>query len=370
MNNFRRLLESLSKQAVSTAQKGRIFERIVKAFLEQDRAQAERFDAVWLWSDWPGNQNQHDTGIDLVARERHSGDLVAIQCIFYGPDQDISLNQLNKFLAAYSVDTFASGIFISTTDNWTSNAQKALEDRATKPVTRWGVEDLQRSSIDWTSFSLDDPDKLSLQERKTLRDYQQAALADVMTGFDGQDRGKLIMACGAGKTFTALHIAQRVAGAGGKVLFLTPSLSLLSQALDDWTTDANWPLSTIPVCSDAKIEGGRDADSEDISLYDLKWPASTNPQALQQRFNTAKGGESMTVVFSTYQSLDVVARAQEGGLPAFDLVICDEAHRTTGVKGLTAEDESNFQRVHDNAFISASKRLQSRVADHQRHSRP
>ena len=165
------------------------------------------------------------------------------------------------------------------------------------------------------------------------------------------------MACGSGKTFTALHIAQRMVGAGGSVLFLTPSLSLLSQALNDWTTDTDLPLTTIPVCSDAKITGSEDTDSPEISIYDLKWPASTDPDKLLRRFGLTTNQQTMRVVFSTYQSLNVVADAQKEGLPQFDLIICDEAHRTTGVKGLTEDDESNFQRIHDNEVIAGRKRL-------------
>ncbi len=356
-SSFRELIRILDEESESTVQKGSAFEQLVKAFLEQDKAQSARFDKVWLWAEWEGNQNQHDIGIDLVARERDSGELVAIQCKFYRPGTTIALDQLNKFLAAFSVDTFSSGIFVSTSEKWTANAEKALSDRKHKPVSRWGPDDFENSSIDWSRFSLDHPSEMAQKEEKTLREYQKKALADVIEGFREHDRGKLIMACGSGKTFTALHIARQMAGAGGKVLFLTPSLSLLSQALGDWTADADPPLATIPVCSDAKIEGGQSEDSEDISIYDLKWPASTNRDELLRRFEKANRGDAMTVVFSTYQSLDVVSNAQDAGLPAFDLIICDEAHRTTGVSGLTEADESNFQRVHDNDFIAAAKRL-------------
>ncbi len=356
-SSFRELIRILDEESENTVQKGAAFEQLVKAFLEQDRAQSKRFDKVWLWSEWPGNQNRHDTGIDIVARERDSGELVAIQCKFYRPGSSIALDQLNKLLAAYSVDTFSRGIFVSTTEKWTANAEKALSDRKDKPVSRWGPDDFEKSSIDWTKFSLDRPSEMAQKEPKALREYQKKALTDVIEGFKEGDRGKLIMACGSGKTYTALHIAERMVGAGGKVLFLTPSLSLLSQALDDWTTDADLSLATIPVCSDAKIEGGQSEDSEDISIYDLKWPASTSQAELRRRFERANRGDAMTVVFSTYQSLDVVSDAQAGGLPAFDLIICDEAHRTTGVSGLTENDESNFQRVHCNDFIVAAKRL-------------
>ena len=233
--SFRELIRILDQESESTVQKGSAFEQLVKAFLEQDKAQSARFDKVWLWAEWEGNQNQHDIGIDLVARERDSGALVAIQCKFYRPGTTIALDQLNKFLAAFSVDTFSSGIFVSTSEKWTANAEKALSDRKDKPVSRWGPDIFENSSIDWSRFSLDHPSEMAQKEAKALREYQKKALTDVVEGFYKHDRGKLIMACGSGKTFTALHIARQMAGAAGKVVpYAFPSL--LSQALDDWTT--------------------------------------------------------------------------------------------------------------------------------------
>ena len=163
------------------------------------------------------------------------------------------------------------------------------------------------------------------------------------------------MACGTGKTFTALRLAEQEAGANGTVLFLTPSISLLSQSLLDWANDADVPLKTFAVCSDTKA-GRRSSNDEDISPYDLRDTPSTNPDHLVARYNTAKRDGYMTAIFSTYQSLDVVSEAQEKGLPQFDLIVCDEAHRTTGAS-LVGESESNFQRVHDNGFVAAGKRL-------------
>ena len=354
-SSFRQLLRILDKQAENTVQKGRLFELLVKAFLEQDKAQAARFDKVWLWSDWPGNQNRHDTGIDIVAREGETGDLVAIQCKFFSPDTTISLAEVNKFLAAYSVDAFSSGIFVSTSENWGKNAEHALEGHESKPVLRWGPQIFEDSSIDWSQFSFSHPSFLAQKDSKAPWEFQKEAITDVIRGFEKHDRGKLIMACGSGKTFTALHIAERMAGVGGNVLFLTPSLSLLSQAMNDWTNDASVSLTTIPVCSDVKIKGSEDTDSPEISTYDLNVPASTNPDKLLWHFEQSTSRQTMRVVFSTYQSLNVVADAQIAGLPQFDLIICDEAHRTTGVTGLTEDDESNFQRIHDNEVIAWQK---------------
>ena len=362
ISSFRELIRRLTAESETNAEKGYTFERVVKNFLERDKALSAQYDEVWLWSEWEGNQNQHDVGIDLVARERDSGEYVAIQCKCYRPGSAIDRQQVNKFLGAYAVQTFSKGIFVSTSDKWTNNAEAALVN-LDKPVSRWGPDIFENSSIDWSKFTLDHPDELPSKPPKELRDYQKKALTDVIEGYKDHDRGKLIMACGSGKTFTALHISEQMAGAGGSVLFLTPSLSLLSQALNDWTGDTQTPMTAIPVCSDAKIKSRQSKasedseDSEDISPHDLKWPASTRPEDLLRRFHKAKRGDGLTVVFSTYQSLDVVAKAQNEGLPAFDLIICDEAHRTTGVSGLTEADESNFQRVHDNDFIDAAKRL-------------
>jgi predicted helicase len=179
------------------------------------------------------------------------------------------------------------------------------------------------------------------------------------------DRGKLIMACGTGKTFTALRIAEAMAPEG-HVLFLVPSLSLLSQSLREWTAEAANPIHSLAVCSDVNIGKSRkkaDDDTPEITLHDLAFPATTNAkqlvaqyEALRARARKDKSPGQMTVVFSTYQSLEAVSKAQKAGLPEFDLVICDEAHRTTGVT-LSGEDESSFVKVHDADFIKGKKRL-------------
>ena len=357
-SSFQDVLGVLASKARSSSEKGRVFEALVKAFIELDKGQIERFDKVWLWSEYPKRGNRQDTGIDLVARERDGGGLIAIQAKFYAPDATISLEQLNKFLGAYSTDEFAGGVFVSTTADWSGNAENALRDRESKPVVRWGPDVFEDSSIDWEDFSLARPRALSRKTEKRLREYQQLALEDVIKGFGDHERGKLIMACGSGKTFTALRIAEKVAGAGGSVLFLTPSISLLSQSLRDWANDAAVPVNPFAVCSDASASRlqNDDEDEDDISPFDLHLPASTDAATLAARFRYAERDSAMSVVFSTYQSLDAVSAAQGMGVPKFDLIICDEAHRTTGATR-AGEDESNFQRVHDNGFIAGEKRL-------------
>ena len=354
-SSFQDVLEILDEKTKNKTEKGDVFEQLVKAFLEEDKAQSKRFDRLWMWSDWPGNNGEHGTGVDIVARERDSGDLVAIQCKFYSPSRTIGLTELNKFLARYSTTPFSSGIFVSTSWKWGKNAENSRLKRD-KPVTRWGPDIFENSSIDWKNFSLTRPNALIQRETKKIRDYQHLALEDTLEGFKTHDRGKLIMACGTGKTFTALRIAERQAGPGKTILFLTPSISLLSQSLLDWANDADIPLKLFAVCSDTRA-GRRAGDYEDISHYDLAYPATTDATKLKSRLDLTDRSGDMTVIFSTYQSLDVIADAQKTGLAKIDLVICDEAHRTTGVSLVGNDSESNFQRVHNNGFISADKRL-------------
>jgi predicted helicase len=195
---------------------------------------------------------------------------------------------------------------------------------------------------------------MELKAKKVLRAHQRLALAKVRDGFQNHARGRLIMACGTGKTLTSLRIAENVVAPGGSVLFLVPSISLLSQTLKEWTAEAEVPLRPFAVCSDTKV--GKRTDSEDISPYDLALPATTDAAKLYARTVGGNATEKITVIFSTYQSLPVVAAAQQKGLPEFDLIICDEAHRTTGVT-LVGEDESNFVRVHDQDYVKGAKRL-------------
>jgi predicted helicase len=355
------VLEKLRASAAGARDQGDKFERMMVRFFQTDVMWAERFDQVWLWMDWPGRPKQGDHGIDLVARVRETGDLAAIQCKFYDPAATIYKGEIDSFLSESGKHPFKERIVVTTTDHWGTNAEQAINNQQI-PVFRLRFKDLADSSIDWSLFDLSAPETMTVKPRKQLRPHQSEALNAVQQGFGGADRGKLIMACGTGKTFTSLRVAERMVGTGGRVLFLVPSISLLSQSLTEWSVEADLPLRTFAVCSDTKV--GKSAvqspyqdPSEDIPVVDLALPATTDPAKLHARLSSTVAGEDkLTVVFSTYQSIDVIHQAQELGAPGFDLIICDEAHRTTGAT-LPGADESAFVRVHKDSYLRAAKRL-------------
>ena len=342
------------------------FERMIQQFLRVDPLYASLFSEVWMWTEWPLRGQVGDVGIDLVAQHRGTGEYFAIQCKFYLPEHTLSKADIDSFFTALGKPLFSKGIIVSTTDKWGKNALDALNQ--TKPVARIGTHDLEQSPVDWSKFDSRKPSKLKRTKKNTIRQHQKEALNDVINGFSEADRGKLIMACGTGKTFTALKIAEALAAKDklGHVLFLVPSLSLMSQTLREWTAQADVPLQSLAVCSDTSIGKRRAKDTEDsaeITIYDLPFPATTDSRQLVEDYKKlalaakkSDGTPGLVVVFSTYQSIEAVADAQKAGLPAFDLIICDEAHRTTGVT-LSGEDESTFVKVHDGSYIKGAKRL-------------
>lgn len=323
---------------------------------------------MWLWSEWPDRGNRPDRGIDIVAHNADGSGLTAVQCKFYDPLHQVTKKDIDTFLSESGKKGFTSRLVVATTDKWNSAAEAALEDQAV-PVNRIGLLDLLNSPIDWDSYSLDEPEEMRRTERKTLRPHQREAVKAVTDGLETADRGKLIMACGTGKTFTSLRIAEQMtadAADGGRVLFLVPSIALLSQTLREWSAESDLPIRSFAVCSDVKVNKGRSSANEDVSMVDLAIPATTDAAKLAQRLRepaapvvidgVVQRKRPMTVVFSTYQSIDVVAQAQAAGAPDFDLIICDEAHRTTGATAAGA-DESAFVRVHDNDYIHGAKRV-------------
>lgn len=346
------ILEEIRRTSTTEKEKGDKFEKLMLAFFRTEPTYKAQFKNVWLWPDWPGNKGLPDTGIDLVA-ENIDGGYTAIQCKNYAPTITLEKSDIDSFFTESGKAPFTHRIIVSTTSLWSIHAENSLKGQD-KPVRRIGVEALSNSMVDWASLNLSNLSRLKLIEGKKRRDHQKEAIKAAIDGFKEHDRGKLIMACGTGKTYVAQCISEDFVGIGGSVLVLVPSISLLSQTIKEWTADSSIPIKVYGVCSDAKA--GRRRETEDISPYDLTIPATTDTQTLVRNFKKNKSKDSMNVVFSTYQSIEIVQKAQKKGIGKFDLIIADEAHRTTGITRI-GEEDSHFTRVHDEKYLLASKRL-------------
>lgn len=359
MARLRELLDAYRAGAKSPREMGTYFERFAKAWLEKAPTQEGQFLRVLTYAEWAAElgKDGRDVGIDLCAQLADQPDLwCAIQCKFYASGYRIQRSDIDSFFTASGTRQFARRIIIDTTDApWGTNAEAALQDQAIV-TTRIGLSDIEDSGIDWVTFAT--KGEVRLQPKKTPRKDQVEAIDAVIDGLKTADRGKLIMACGTGKTFTALKIVEKIAGAGGRVLYLVPSLALMSQTVREWSIDADIKLRSFAVCSDAQVGVRKPSNNDfaDINVHDLEIPATTNAADVALHAKE-KAKDKLTVVFSTYQSIQVISQAQKTyGLPKFDIIVCDEAHRTTGAK-LVDEDESNFIKVHKQDYIASKKRL-------------
>ena len=352
------LLNTFRQAAVSEREKGTYFEELIVAYLRNEATYRDLYSDVWTYADWAAElgKDGRDIGIDLVAKTTDTNEFHAIQCKFFAEDHCVTRSDLDSFFTSSGKKPFTQRVIVSTTDNWNEHAKDALQDQ-NPPCITINLYDLEASQIDWAAYRPQKP--IPIKGAKSLRDHQVLALKAVSEGFLVEERGKLIMACGTGKTFTSLKIAEKQAGLGKQVLFLVPSLALLSQTLTEWTQESGTPMHSFAVCSDSDVGKKRRKNDDVVQTYihELRYPATTDAKNLAKAMATRHDSEHMTVVFSTYHSIDVIHQAQHKfGLPAFDLIVCDEAHRTTG-QTFEDEDESNFIRIHDADYVRGSKRL-------------
>ena len=385
--SFTRILDKYRDESISQRDKGNKFELLMLRYLKTDPIYASTLSEVWLWDDFFAKEQfgGKDVGIDLVA-ETTGGSFWAIQCKCYKADAKIDKPAVDTFLATSGKTFkdkdgnkvhFAFRLWLDTTEHgFNREALNSLENQDPE-FHRVGLLELENAMVDWDRLNKGSYGENAQVKKKSPRDHQKEAIAKVHEYFkdDSHDRGKLIMACGTGKTYTSLCIAEKETDSKGTILFLVPSIALLGQTLREWTADAKEPIKPICICSDSgvsKMSRKNDNEGDGYSVTDLALPASTNVPTIIKQLELAKYKKSgMTVVFSTYQSIEVISKAQkkinschpersEGskgeGPFVFDMIICDEAHRTTGAT-FAGTEESNFVKVHDNNFLQAKKRM-------------
>lgn len=366
MNNvtpstLQKILNDYREVTQSQRDSGTLFEELMIKYFKHEPKFESEYETVLTYADWAEKYadelnipNKKDAGIDLVATT-YSGEHHAIQCKNYVPSHKMSKSDIDSFMSASGKNYFSYRIIISTVTDWTDNASNMLEDQV-PPVTTINLSDLEQSVIDWDLYYKNH--EIKTVEKYDLRPHQKSSHDAVVKGLADAERGKLILACGTGKTFTSLRIAETMAGKGKKVLFLVPSLALLSQTLNEWTQQAKLPLRNFAVCSDSAIGKHKPDDDRVVATRsELDFPSTTNAKSLANSIKGLHDDEHMTVVYSTYHSINVLSDAQMSyNIGEFDLIICDEAHRTTGAT-FEGEDDSNFVMVHSNDNIMAKKRL-------------
>ena len=360
--SFDSLVQQINELAETQRDRGTYFEYLARAYFQNEPTYQNEFKNIWMLADVPEKHGipKTDIGVDLVA-ETFTGELVAIQAKFY--DRAIQKSNIDSFLSELGKNYYKSGIIVASTDKWGKNAEKALADRS--DVVRIGLSDLRNSRIDWDKFSFERPDEVTVKAKKKPRYYQKEVIEKALTYFKENDRGQLIMAPGTGKTFTSLKVAEAMAKESDKeqyvVLYLVPSIQLLTQTLRGWNNDTDMTMSSMAVTSDRNASRSsvkQDESNIQVKASDIGYPATTSPEKVLSNYRElmAKPKKELLVVFGTYQSIDVLGKAQKEGFPEFDLIIADEAHRTTGAKAL-GEEDSSFTKVHSNSNVKGYKRL-------------
>jgi predicted helicase len=330
--------------------KGGAFERLMASYLRTAPEFSDRFDEVYLWQDWPERGAMHDHGIDIVAKDLHTGGWCAVQCKFYDPQHHVSKADIDSFLAASAKKQFTGRIIVSTAKDWGPDGESQL-DGLTVPVTRIGSTTCSspRSTgrqIDWQEPQTEtspthrqeaappapargqgrrpsgprDPrprpadhglrhrqDLHEPQDRRAARDRQQGEADDGPLPRPEHPAGQPDVAGVEAGERDAVPCLRRLLRRQGR-----------QERPDPRTTPRTSPSTTSSI------------------------PATTDTKALAARSASARDDRSRSSSRPTSRSTSS-PRRNGRGMPDFDLIICDEAHRTTGVT-LAGEDESQFVR--------------------------
>lgn len=360
---FDEILEKIRDLGTTQSQrdKGTAFENLTLKFLQTDKKYASRFNLVMPFGKAEITDGSNDIGIDLIAKiDNDKDEWVAIQCKCYDDNYRVQKSDIDSFLSAsskyyssqkYGKIEFIERYLVYIAKDLSSNVERTLENQ-TPPLVQITYQDFLNSTIDWDSFDFTESYNLKNKSFKKLRPHQEEAITNIKKEFQQNNRAKLIMACGTGKTLTAIRLMDDVLKDNQIGIFLAPSISLVSQTMMNFFEQSNKDFKGFVVCSDTKV--GK--NNEDIRVIDLPYPPTTNAQKLSYHIENCIKNNNRVIIFGTYQSIDVVAEALKSIDKSAEIIICDEAHRTAGVSLETKED-SHFVKVHNDDFIKSNYRL-------------
>ena len=327
-------------------QKGDVFEEFIYAYLLLNK-QLYQLSEVFMSQDIPKNYlkkyklEKKDSGVDGLFI-RTDGKAAAYQVKFRTARVAPHYSDLTKFWQeGREADlhyTIANSYKVTGLANKNSKHLQILVDDL----------DLLDTEFFESLYSLTNKKKIKDRVKYEPYDFQKEIIRDTINGFKSSKRGKVIAACGTGKTLTSLWITEKIKAKN--VLFLAPSLALIKQTLEAWANQSNSPFSYLAVCSDKSVSLNEE-DGGDIAISDLNIPVTTDVSEISS-FLHSKNIDTK-YIFSTYQSLPVIAEAFMGIDDfKFDLTIFDEAHRTAGAK-----ESSLFSLALDDNNIPSCKRL-------------
>ncbi|NBT48952.1 MAG: hypothetical protein EBT07_14250 [Actinobacteria bacterium] len=317
-------------------QKGNLFEELTKHYLLLEPEYASKLKSVWLLGEVPTalakrlKLPSNDQGIDLLA-ETKEGEYWAIQSKYREEsDQSITWREISTFtgLAFGVCRGFSYGLIASTTERIT-NVLKHQDRIGFAALDVWqGLDEEFFKRLQNHLYH-----KREVLKPRLPRPHQNQAIADAVTYFvkKKHKRGKLIMPCGTGKSLTSYFIAQKLNAR--KIVIAVPSLSLIKQTLKAWMYESmarKQDVEWICVCSDESA-GKVEQDDAVVLKQDLGVPCLTNSKEIAEWLK--RKHNSLTIVFTTYQSGQALAKAARDAAFTFDLGILDEAHKTAGGKG-------------------------------------
>jgi len=344
------ILEEAAKAGTNENKvKGDLFEQLVHWYLSNAPEYRGEFAQVWMWDDWPDKPGPDRKGIDLVA-ETTGGELWAIQAKAYNPKYSVKKSDVDKFLSGSNTRQYSCRLLVATTDNIGANGRETIDEQE-KPVRLMLRGQLLRANVRWPDKIGESPEQEKPHEPLP---YQKIAIKDVLEGFEEHAEGKLIMACGTGKTLVSQRVDEAMKNR--RTLYIVPTISLLDQIYKAYKKHGKESFRSLVVCSDKGLAGSSSVDADPTTTKDLSYLTHDKAEVIKEFLED--DAPSKSVVFSTYHSLPLIAEAQSLGAPAFDLVVADEAHRTVSLKYSKSDKQKRFfTLVHDRANLKASKRL-------------
>ena len=343
--------EERTKTLANTVEVGNAFEILVEAYLYLDKVMNAK--NVWLVGDIPLkirkelNLPADTTGIDGIYEDA-SGKLIPYQ-VKYRTDMDtLSFGEVSTFLGL-TEESLQDRVIFTNARNLSEKITVRKGIRSVRAAQFHALTEEKFKEIHtWLS---DKKPKAKLWDPKP---HQAEAVDKITAELKHANRTTAVMACGTGKTLVALWAAE--AQEPKTVLVLVPSLALLSQTLPDWCNQTKWGdrFRYLCVCSDASVDQSAKNDEYALKQSDLEFSVTTDASRVKSFLSENQSG--VNVIFSTYQSAEVVAEGSKGR--TIDFGIFDEAHKTTGPKdGLFAFglNDKNIS-INKRLFLTATPR--------------